>query len=519
MKKLIISLFASSVLLFNTGCSDWLDVNHDPNVLETLPEPKSLLPGAEVGIGNNLMGWHFGFAGGFWSEYWTQKHSASQFKSLCEYLEQDFDLSYRSLTAGTLMDLKRMKELSDTPEKQGYYYIAEALSIYTWQLMTDLWGDLPYSETMKAEEGITSPKFDKGQDIYTDLNKRIDELLKMDVSGAFVEKKYDFVYGGNMAQWMDFTRALKLKLMLRVSESGSYNNATVLDYVKNNQLLTASAKISGSIWSDGQEGKRHPLREFQEGGAGYFSTNVIACSNFIDYLKDNNDPRLSTLFNITDKDTGYRGAFFGDFESKEKTDGATADDKVSYAEPNIPANLDLILMSAWEVDFNIAEVYARANDIPNAQKYYEAGVKASLAQHGISDDAILKAGGYAEWKGGDVEAMIEQIGMQRWVANANYQHIEQFIDRNRTKYPALYPIDIKNDRKAAFGDPLVKGHLTISVTGRGKLTSNVPQSPTYPASVRTRNNNAPAQKANLGEPVWWNKKAERIVKSTTSSNE
>lgn len=512
MKKIIISALSVIALLFASGCQDWLDVNHDPNVLEDIPDGKVILPAAEVALGNNLMGWDLGFAGAFWSEYWTQKYTASQFKFLCEYNETDFNTAYGSLTAGVLADLDRIKKLATESKNNGNYFIAEALSIFTWQLMTDLWGNIPYKEALKGAEGIVSPKFDKGEDIYSDLMTRIEELMKTDLNGATVDKEYDFIYAGDLSKWKLFANSLKLKLMLRLSETAGYDNAKTLAFVKANSFLTSSAKISGKVWSDGQEGKRHPMREFEAGGAGYLSTNVIACKNFIDYLQNNDDPRLDKLFTTT---TAHRGAFFGDFDSKEASDGSTLDSKVAYSTVNFAADMDLMIMSDWEVNFYIAEVYARSSDHNNARIYYEKGVQASLAQHGTTGN-ILATGGYAEWKDGTIEEEIKQIGMQKWVANANYQHIESFLERNRIKYPAVYDIDIKLKRAAAYSDLKIVGNLTVAVNGRNKLNNTLPASPLYPDAVMGRNINKPNQKANLGEKIWWDKKVEIVIKETSN---
>ena len=143
--------------------------------------------------------------------------------------------------------------------------------------------------------------------------------------------------------------------------------------------------------------------------------------------------------------------------------------------------MDLMIMSSWEVHFYIAEVYARAGDYGNAKQYYENGVKASLEQHGVTDMTILNK--YAAWKATDKESAIKQIGMQKWVANANYQHIESFLERNRIKYPALYMLDIVLNRKQAFNDPLLIGNITIAVNGRAKLNASLPASPIYPDAV------------------------------------
>ena len=510
MKKFIISVFAICGLISFTSCQDWLDVNHDPNVLEEIPDTKILLPAAEMNLANNLMGWDFGFAGGFWSEYWTQKYTASQFKALCEYQENSFSYAFQNLTSGVLIDLEKIKSISKEENENGNYFIAEALSIFTWQILTDVWGDIPYSEALKGTEGIIAPKFDKGEDIYKDLMTRVEQLLTVDLSSSQVDGDYDFLFEGDLDKWKQFANSLKLKLMLRQSETSGYDNNKVLEFVQNNEFLSESARISGKVWTD-QEGKRHPLLEFEKGGAGYFTQNVIACKNFIDYLHNNNDPRLSKLFDISDSKVGYRGAFFGDFDSKEASDGSTKDDQVKYSVVHLETDLDLMIMSEWEVDFYIAEVYARANVVDKAQEAYENGVKASLSQHGISDFTIVETG-YAEWNGGTLDNMLEQIGLQKWVANANYQHIESFLERNRIKYPAIYDIDIKLDRASAYNDIKIPGHLTVSVKGRGKLNNSLPKSPIYPTSVLGRNENSPEQKPNLGVKIWWDQKNEIIIK-------
>lgn len=511
MKKYIISAFALFTLFATSGCQDWLDVNHNPNVLEEVPDAKVLLPAAEMNLANSLMGWEMGFSGGFWSEYWTQKYTASQFKTLCQYEETNFSTAYQNLTAGVLTDLENIKTVSQENGNTGNYFIAEALAIYTWQIMTDVWGNIPYSEAIKGDQGIEMPKFDNGEDIYADLLTRIDALAQTDLSGAQVDAEFDFIFAGDMSKWTAFVNSLKLKLMMRQSETPGYNNATVISFIENNSLLTdESAQIDGSYWNDSQEGKRHPMREFEAGGAGYFTTNVIGCKNFVEYLDVNNDPRLSKLFKIVDAEVGYRGAFFGDYDSKEKSDGSTADDKVKYCAPYFAGDTDLPFISNWEVNFFIAEAYARAGQNDKAKAYYEAGVEASLAQHGISDNSILD--GYAAWTASTPEQGVKQIMMQKWVANAHYQHIEAFLEHNRTKYPATYDIDIKAGRPAAFADVKILGNFTISVMGRAKLNGALPSSPLYPNSVLSRNDNAPSQKTNLGEKVWWDQKNDVIIK-------
>jgi hypothetical protein len=482
-----------------------LDVNHNPDAMEAIPDVKVLLPSAEVGIGVNLMGWDFGFAGGLWVEYWTQSYNASQFKSLCEYQPQEMGTAFSSLLAQPLTDLNYIKENSAGAANKGYYFVAEALSIFTWQILADVWGGLPYFETFQGETN-KHPKFDKGEDIHADLLKRIDALLAVDLSESTVEATYDYIYQGDLEKWKQFAYSLKLKLLLRVSETPGYDNAAVLSFIEDaaTSFITASAKIPGTIWNDAVEGKRHPMREFEAGGANYLSTNLIACKSFLDYLQTNNDPRLPKLFTFS-SGSSYRGAFFGDFDSKFASDGSTADDKVTYSKVNFAGNMDIPILSLWEVNFYIAEVYARAANFGKAKEYYNDAVAASIAQHGLTA-TITGTGDYAEWTSANTEDAIKQIAMQKWVAYANYQHVEAFLERNRTKYPPVNDLNIKSDRRAAYSSFPI-GYLTISVTGRERLNGNLPASPIYPSAYLNRNNNAPSQKKDLSEKVWWDKKA------------
>lgn len=509
MKRIIINISIILTLISSWGCSDFLDINQDPNSLGDIPEAKVLLPVAQVSLGNTLMGWDYGFYTGLWVEYWTQAYTASQFKAACEYQPASFNTAYNNLTAGILKDLYTIIELEADKENKAFYYIAEALFIYTYQVVTDTWGNVPYFEALQGDKEIYHPKFDSGETIYEDLLKRVEALQAIDLSNSVIlgnDKNYDFIFNGDLTKWELFVNSLKLKLMMRVSETSQYNNSTVLSYIEETEFLTTeSAKISGSIWSDNEEGKRHPMREFQQGGAGYLSTNIIACKSFIDYLSVNSDPRVANLF--TSVSGAYKGAFFGDFDSKADSDGnGTSDDKEAYSQVNFAADMDIMILSDWEVNFYIAEVYARASNPDKAKEYYDQGVKSSLTQHGISDFSIVE-NGYAKWvNNSSVEENIKQIAMQKWVSHAYYQHLESFLERNRTKYPAVNDIDIRLDRQDAYLNfPL--GDLTISVNGRARTNGLLPASPIYPTSVLNRNNNAPAQKDNLLQKIWWDKKA------------
>lgn len=500
MKNKILLYITIIAFLPMLGCNDWLDVNRDPNNLSELDNPEAVMPVAQVGIANALMGWEMGFGGAFWSQYWTQDHTSSQFKFLDEYDETSFEWAYDNLVPFALNDLKAIKDNSE--KGSGNYLVAEALSIFSWQIITDTWGDVPYFEALQGDKGNFSPAFNAQEVIYDDLLARVDSLLETDFSNAFIDSDYDFIYQGDVDAWVAFTKTLKLKLMIRLSETPNFNLQEALELVNSGGFITESAIISGSIWED-RDTKRHPMVEFQR--AGYFD-NVIASMTMIRFLTTNNDPRLDLLYVAPGAE--HQGALQGDFAVRNiDTDGDGTDDDVeSYSTVQFDVDTDIPLMSMWEVNFYIAEIYARAND-PLAKEYYDAAVNANLSYWGISQ-SITAEGQYAEWPDGTVEENIKAIALQKWVAYNKLQHLEAFLERNRTKYPAINDIQIRTaaDRKQVFENFPV-GDFTVSVAGLGKLNGEVPSSPIYPNSVVTRNTTKPQQKTSLGENVWWDQKA------------
>ena len=508
MKKIQI-YFLVAILFVLGGCGDdWFDINQDPNALSSVPNPELILPGSEMAIANGIMGWQAGFSGAFWSQYWTQDYTSSQFKYLDEYDETQWEYTWDNIIPSALTDLKRIKNNSE--QESGEFFVAEALSIYSWQIITDLWGDVPYSESLQGEDGVFSPAFETQESIYTDLMKRIDALLAADYSDATLSADFDFIYEGDMDNWMAFAKSLKLKLMIRLSETSGYDNSTVLSFVNQGGFITESASIPGSIWED-KDTKRHPMAEFED--AGYFD-NVIASKTFLDYLRLNGDPRISSYFE-ENGDGIYMGAFQGDFASTDDVDAnGTPDSQEDWSRVTFAQDLDIPLLSTWEVNFYIAEVYARASDFVNAKAYFDAAVDASCTFWGVTND-ITTSGGYGEFVSTPVEAdpvdtAIQQIAMQKWVSYCKLQHTEAFLERNRVRYPAVNTVLIKGNRQSVWIDFPV-GNFTISVAGRGKLSGKLPVSPLYPNAVVSRNTTNPEQKSTLGEPVWWNQKPENEV--------
>src|SRR6185436_704976 len=109
---------------------------------------------------------------GLWGQYWTQGPNANQYAAYDQYVYNaaDADRPWEALYAGSLKDFQFIYEtgLKDSTKK-NYAGIARILEAYTFQVATDAWGDVPFSEALKGDAGNVAPKFDKQQDIYDSL--------------------------------------------------------------------------------------------------------------------------------------------------------------------------------------------------------------------------------------------------------------------------------------------------------------------------------------------------------------
>ncbi|MGV8094564.1 MAG: SusD/RagB family nutrient-binding outer membrane lipoprotein [Mangrovibacterium sp.] len=95
--------------------------------------------------------------------------------------------------------------------------IARILKAYVFARCTDVYGNIPYSEScLPLEEAVYQPKYDLQKDIYTDLFKELKEAVAQLTSGETSYDNADILYKGDITKWAKFGNSLRLRLALRV---------------------------------------------------------------------------------------------------------------------------------------------------------------------------------------------------------------------------------------------------------------------------------------------------------------
>lgn len=315
----------------------------------------------------------------------------------------------------------------DAIEKKNKLAQIELLSIFTWQMLVDTYGDVPYTEALKATDDSNKylyPKYDDALIIYKDLIKRVDASLStINSSKSGFEK--DYMYAGNMSLWKKFGNSLKLKLALNLADvdpilSKATAESAYLGGVISSQDQSAYCTYPGGLFPN-------PIYAdvIQSGRKDYVASNTL-----VDALELDNDPRLGKFFKPADGQATIVGGVYG--TNNDYYAFAHISDKVTAA--NAPS----YILDYAEVSLFLAEAAARGYSVGDtAENYYIKGIGASMDFWGVSSAEktnYITAHPFVQsnWK--------QLIGKQSWYALYNRGH-EAWTFNRRLDYPKFIPSD------------------------------------------------------------------------------
>lgn len=470
---------ATAIMLMGAGSckKDFLDVNTN----EVNPEKvdvKFALPSAQSFLGYTV-GNQLSVVGGFWAQYWTQGPNANQYTSLDQYVYNatEADRPWTALYAGTLSDLRFIYEQGKNDEtKQNYAGIARILQAYTYQVVTDAWGDAPFTEALLGYEGNTSPRFDNQEAIYDGIIEMINEGQALLDDAKPHPGSEDLIYNGDLLSWYEFGNTLKLKVYLRQSNiRPSVAQAGISEMFANGEpFLETDAKL---FYNDVKY-QQSPL--FTTGFALGTTSNIFASSTIVEYMKTTGDERLQDYFAINGG-----GQIEGLAQGSGKLLGGNQTDATwsKPSEQTLGPNAATILMSVAESDFLQAEAIVRGWGAGDDQGLYEAGIEASWGNWETASGGdlatFLAAPNVAYPAAGTTQDKLTAILTQKWVAMAGNQNFEGWTEWRRTGIPAFTPSATSVLAPDAFPARLV-----------------------YPTDEVTSNPNFPGIKT-VTEKMWW----------------
>ena len=239
-----LTIAASLVLAGSvTACdpADLTDLNKNPNSPEQAP-PGPLFTNAAREAVDRWLGDDYNLRG---------VSLLAQHLAQVQYPDED---AYSRLTGGAttgyfdfpyyteLQDLQKVVLAGEEADEPGLYGPALVLRTWSYSYLTDTWGDVPYSESLKGDvEQILFPAYDAQQAIYDDffvvLNQAADDM------GGAVDVTLgdaDPIYAGDVSAWRKFANSLRARHALRLVNQ----NPT-----KANTELTAAFSDPGGVFT------------------------------------------------------------------------------------------------------------------------------------------------------------------------------------------------------------------------------------------------------------------------------
>lgn len=558
MKKIINNIWVLLAVLYLGSCtSDYLDINDDPNN-PTEAVMNQLLPGGQyfmtqaLGqgnfIGNNLQTFVHQIVTRETQNYGMTPGDNNIFNSW-NYLYTYALPAYDALIVS-----------GETDGNLIYAGVAKTLKAYTFSMMVDLWGDIPYSEF--NVQGVTAPKPDSSKDIYNSLIALLEEananLNNKEAENGLKPGTDDFFYNGSVDKWTKLNNTIQLKLLLQSRKAKS--DITGWDS-KLAALMSANnfigSKDDFQFWFNTgttPQDMRHPAISQYTGqqtmyiSPFFYETMAgITLNSTGNPFSEIKDPRIPYYF-VNQLKTGqdsenyheYRnGNFMSIFFATNGPNSSGSNDKSLTKIGFYPAGgkyddgkggaiklesqygqAPHKMVTFYSLKFMLAELALAGETSGDARTLLKEAMVASINHiHSMIDkqsdasqkstpkiaaadrdafvDAVL-----AKYDAADEDGKMEIVMTQKWIANF-FNPIDIYTDYRRTGYPVMFDPAKTTDPGNAVNPSVTE--TSPAVVPLNNIAS-YPRSLYYPTNSETELNPNMVQKTNLSTPfVFWDK--------------
>ena len=481
MKRYILNTLMWGVLALGaSGCTEkYLDINSNPY------EPGDLNPD-DYALGsamNNLAGTVVsadvntaqftdcllgGPCGGYFADSGAWAFSISNFNATNDWTRV-FMMSDQIIPV-LYSNLNQVQIVSQNTDNPVPYAIAMIIKVAAMSRVTDTYGPIPYTQ-IGADGRVTVP-YASQQTVYNAFFDELDEAiatLSENSSSALVPTA-DYVYSGNVQQWIKFANSLKLRLAMRISYANPAKAQEMAESAVNQEFGVIESNEDNAAWHYFGSITNPLFTAINYNGDESRPSAEIVC-----YMNGYNDNRRASYF-VNEDGAFDSDVYVGLRRSIDRTDEARAYFP-SYSAINVSANDAIQWMNAAEVAFLRAEGVAvfGFNLGGTAKDFYEQGIRLSFAQWGASgeDDYIeddrsvpqtytdpAGLNSYAstisditiKWdESASTEEKQERIITQKWIANWMLGS-EAWADYRRTGYPRLIPAPAAGNKSGGVVD-------------------------------------------------------------------
>ncbi|MBS1566068.1 MAG: SusD/RagB family nutrient-binding outer membrane lipoprotein [Bacteroidetes bacterium] len=416
---------------------------------------------------------------------------------------------YQSVIKNTYDAITRSK---DNPARSNMYNMARIYQSYVFMILTDEFGDIPYTEGGAGfSTQVLFPKYDRQQDIYPKIIQQLTEAgAALNASGTI--ETGDMLYAGDIPKWKKFANSLLLRAGMRLIK---------VDPAK--AQSTVQAAVTGGVITSNADNAyiRHDANFTQPIGSalnGSEAANFYLTKPFVDQLKSTNDPRLQAIA-IRYVGAGSGAAQLPAIGSTDPTlqigmpmgkdnataaTAATADGLASFYDYSqadrrriLKISSPVFLLTAAQTNLLLAEARFRGwITTSTAAQYFSDGIRAHMDQMVVFDpnSAVSSSARdtYVNNNPLNTGTELQQINTQYWIASF-LNGPEAFANFRRSGYPTLTPNPYGQPNNPDVPNNTFIRRLTYPTSELSVNTTNVNQA---------ISNQGPDK---LSTRIWWDK--------------
>ncbi|PJJ79357.1 SusD/RagB family nutrient-binding outer membrane lipoprotein [Mucilaginibacter auburnensis] len=436
MKKAYI-LLVMLIAITSSCTKDFEKINTDPN------RPTSVNPGVVLGqMQYRMVSSSISAARGFTHELMqVDAPRSSTSNGVHRYVINPGTGVWNSFYT-LLADVNVVISSAERLKENNYKAIGLIYKCWAYSILTDVYGDVPYSEAMNAAGGNVQPKFDSQKDIYTQILKDLDEANNLFDDNKVLTYGGDNVYPSNaltsgknvgIQRWKKFGNTLKLRLLLRLEKRAAEMNTAA----QISAILADPAKYP--VFSSNAEEGIYKFPNVYPYFNPYYTARQLDWRDgtyftkfFLGNLNNWNDPRRAVW--AIPVSGVYQGIDSGYPTTVEYVVGKNS----SYVDALKTSSITGVMLTYAEEEFIKAELALKGfNTGKTAKAHYEAGITAAMAQWGVTvPTGYLQQAGVNFDEDPSMAAQLEKIITQKYYAYF-FVDYQAWLEKRRTGYPVL----------------------------------------------------------------------------------
>lgn len=351
-----------------------------------------------------------------------------------------------------LRNIQNLYNIAVERNHKNFQGVALTLKVLNYAIVTDCYGDLPYSEALKGKlaSPVYTPKFDTQADVYKGMIAEL-KIANSLLSATGGQIRNDILFNGDFLKWKKFANSLLLRILLR--QSNRVNPAIEMQAILSNPTLSPimTTNADNAILKYVESPNLFPITAQR---SGFFLDRRLG-KTLANKMNQIADPRLQvyaqpTVESVTAGSPAYAGVRNGELDANL---GGSIDKKVSalgvifYNGLQVPVAAQGLIMTLSEVKFILAEAAQRGWITGDTKTFYEDGIKTSVDYYrSVSGINITTSTNYLNHPEVVYEnsRALEKIATQKWIA-LFFNDLQAWHEWKRTGLPALSPSFINNN--------------------------------------------------------------------------